>query len=87
MGIIVNGIDGSNLITLIQKIERLEEEKKSIQEDAREVFSEAKSLGFDVKILREILKIRKSSESELYEKETLLDLYMRALGMLPELDA
>lgn len=82
----VGGIDGSNLRTLIEKIERLEEEKKAIQDDIKEIFAEAKSLGFDTKIIREVLKIRKMDQSDLYEKETLIDLYRRALGMIPELD-
>lgn len=87
MSRIIGGIDGSNLKTLIEKVERLEEEKKTIQEDIKNVFAEAKALGFDAKIMREVLKIRKMDQSELYEKETLVDLYKRALGMLPELDA
>jgi uncharacterized protein (UPF0335 family) len=86
MNRVIGGIDGSNLRTLIEKVERLEEEKKTVQEDIKEVFGEAKSLGFDVKIMREVLKIRKMDQSELYEKETLVDLYKRALGMIPELD-
>ena len=82
----VNGIDGDNLIIIIERIERLEEEKKAIQEDVKGVFGEAKSLGLDAKILREVLKIRKLKPSEQYEKETLVDIYKRALGMTPELD-
>lgn len=77
-------IDQQILKTLIERLERLEEEKKAIQEDIKEVFSEAKHLGFDTKIIKEILKIRRTDPSDLGEKEILIELYKRALGMINE---
>jgi uncharacterized protein (UPF0335 family) len=83
---IIGGIDGNHLRTIIERVERLEEEKKAITEDISEVFKEAKALGFDTKIMKQVIKIRKLDQNELYELETLIDVYKRALGMLPELD-
>ncbi len=82
----VGGIAGERLRSFIERIERLEEEKKALQADIKDVFSEAKGTGFDVKIIREILKIRKMEDADRQEKEELLDLYMRALGMMPSED-
>lgn len=65
----------------IERIERLEEEKTSISEDIKNVFAEAKGNGFDTKILRQIIKIRKQDNNERLEQEALLELYMTALGM------
>ena len=79
-------ITAEQLRQYIERVERLEEEKKSIAEDVKEVFAEAKGNGFDVKIMKEIIRIRKKSENEIEEEEFLLDTYKRALGMLPELD-
>lgn len=61
----------------------MNEEKKALAEDIKEVFAEAKGTGFDTKIMREILKIRGMDKDDLDEQETLLDVYKRALGMLP----
>lgn len=83
---IVGGIAGDQLRSIIERIERLEEEKAGIALDIKEVFAVAKANGFDVKILREILKLRKKEVAERQEEELLLDTYLRALGMLPELD-
>ena len=80
----VGGIAGERLKSLIERIERLEEEKKTIQEDIKEVFAEAKGSGFDTKIMRQIIKIRRMDKDDLDEQETLLDIYKRALGMLPD---
>jgi uncharacterized protein (UPF0335 family) len=66
----------------IAKLERLEEEKSNIAQDIREVFAEAKSNGFDTKIIRQILKIRKMDQNELAEQEELLETYKAALGMI-----
>lgn len=77
-------ITKEQLLQAVERIERLEEEKKNISEDIKQVFAEAKGNGFDVKTLREIVKIRKIEESELEEQEYLLDTYKIALGMLPE---
>ena len=80
------GLSAEHLRQFVDRLERLEEEKKNIAEDLKEVFAEAKSAGFDVKTIRQILKIRKIEANELEEQEYLLDTYKRALGMLPELD-
>ena len=77
----VAGVSGARLRAFIEKIERLEEEKAAISNDARDVFSEAKAVGFDVKIIRQILKLRKMKADEWQEQETLLDVYKNALGM------
>jgi uncharacterized protein (UPF0335 family) len=71
------------LKSLVERIERLEEEKKTIAGDIKEVYAEAKANGFDTKILRKLISIRKKDRNELEEEEAILDLYMSALGMLP----
>jgi len=81
----VGGIAGEQLRSFIERIERLEEERKTLAEDIKEVFAEAKGNGFDTKIIREIIKIRRMDEDDLDEQETLLDIYKRALGMLPDI--
>ena len=73
------------LKALIERIERLEEEKRGISEDIKDVFAEAKANGFDVKIMRQVLRLRKKDLASRQEEETLLDLYLHALGMQPEL--
>lgn len=80
----VGGIAGERLKSLIERIERLEEEKRALGEDIKEVYAEAKGTGFDPKIMRQIIRIRKRDQDELDEEESLLDVYKRALGMLPE---
>ena len=75
----VGGIAVDRLRSLIERIERLEEEKKAIAGDIRDIFAEAKSAGFDVKIMREILKLRKMDAADRDEKELLLETYRRAL--------
>ena len=77
----VGGIAGDQLRSYIERIERLEEEKATIQNDMKEVFAEAKGNGFDVKIMRQVLKLRKMEAADRSEQEELLDLYKRALGM------
>ncbi|HEV8028349.1 MAG TPA: DUF2312 domain-containing protein [Stellaceae bacterium] len=77
----VGGIAGERLRSFIERIERLEEEKRALAQDIKEVYAEAKGTGFDVKIMRQIVKIRKMDQNELDEQETLLDVYKRALGM------
>ena len=79
----VGGIAGDRLKSFIERIERLEEEKRTLQADIKEVFAEAKGDGFDTKIMRQILKIRRMDKDDLDEQETMLDVYKRALGMLP----
>jgi len=75
------GIAGERLRSIIERIERLEEERKALASDIKDVFAEAKSAGFDVKVLRQVLRERRAEPAELEEFETLLDLYRRALGM------
>ena len=77
----VGGIASDRLRTIIERIERLEEEKTALSEDVREIFSEAKSAGFDVKILRQVIRLRKLDNSDRQEQEAMLDLYKRALDM------
>jgi uncharacterized protein (UPF0335 family) len=81
----VGGIAGERLRSFIERIERLEEEKRTLAEDIKEVFAEAKGSGFDAKIMRQIIKIRRTDKDDLDEQETLLDIYKRALGMLPDM--
>jgi uncharacterized protein (UPF0335 family) len=72
-------IPGDQLRTIVERIEHIDEEIKELNEGKREIFAEAKSNGFDVKILREVIRIRKKDKQELDEQETLLDLYMQAI--------
>ena len=75
------GIAGDHLKSFIERIERLEEEKKALGDDIRDVYSEAKANGFEVKIMRQVVKIRKMDKDDLDEQEALLETYLRALGM------
>jgi uncharacterized protein (UPF0335 family) len=77
----VGGVSSAQLKSFIERIERLEEEKAAVAEQIREVFGEAKGMGFDVKIIRQVVKIRKMETQERLEQEELLDLYLSALGM------
>jgi uncharacterized protein (UPF0335 family) len=70
------------LRAFIERVERLEEEKKALADDIRDVFAEAKGTGFDVKALRAVLKLRKQDVDERREHETILETYLHALGML-----
>ncbi|MFY8106869.1 MAG: DUF2312 domain-containing protein [Elstera sp.] len=78
----VGGVAADQLRSYIERIERLEEEKSGIAADIKDVFAEAKGNGFDVKTMRQIIRLRKLEEIDRQEQETLLDLYKRALGML-----
>jgi uncharacterized protein (UPF0335 family) len=80
----VGGVAGEQLQSFIERIERLEEEKSALSGDIKEVYAEAKGNGFEPKIMRQIIKIRKMDKDALDEQESLLDLYKRALGMAPE---
>jgi uncharacterized protein (UPF0335 family) len=75
------GIAADKLRSLIERIERLEEEKKGIADDIREIFAEAKSDGFDVKVMRTILKLRKMDAADRDEQEMLIDTYRKALDL------
>ena len=75
------GIAADRLRSFIERIERLEEEKAALTADIREVFGEAKGTGFDTKIMRQVIKLRKMESNDRQEQEHLLDLYKRALGL------
>lgn len=77
-------VAADQLRTIIERIERLEEEKKEVAEQIKEVYAEAKGNGFDTKTLRKIVALRKKDPNERSEEEAMLDLYMHALGMTPE---
>ena len=68
------------LRTIVERIERLEEDKKAVMEDMKEVFAEAKGEGYDVKVLRKVIRIRKQDRAKRQEEEAILDLYLSALG-------
>ena len=76
-------VSGGRIRSFIERIENLDNELQELNEQKKEVFSEAKAEGFDVKILKEIIKLRKQDQDERDEHETLLDLYMRAMGQAP----
>ena len=80
----VGGIAGERLRSFIERIERLEEEKRTLAEDIKEVYAEAKGNGFDAKIMRQLIRLRRMDKDDLDEQETLLDIYKRAIGMLPD---
>lgn len=69
------------LRAFVERIERLEEEKKAIADDIKEIYAEAKGNGFDTKVLRQVIRIRKQDRAERLEQEAILDLYLAALGM------
>ncbi len=77
----VGGVASERLKSFIERIERLEEEKQALAGDIREVYSEAKGAGFDVKIVRQIIRLRKMEPSDRNEMEELLEVYKRALDM------
>lgn len=77
----VGGIAGAQLRSYIERVERLEEEKAALAADIREVFAEAKGNGFDVKVMREVIRLRKLDQADRQEQEALLDLYLSAIGM------
>ncbi len=77
----VGGITGERLRSLIERIERLEEEKKALSDDIREVYAEAKAEGFDAKTMRQVIRLRKMEVNDRQEQEALLDTYLAALGM------
>jgi len=74
-------IAGERLRGIVDRIERLEEERKALGSDIKDIYSEAKSAGFDIKVLRQLIRIRKQEPAEIEEQETLLDVYRRAIGM------
>lgn len=78
----VAGVAGERLKSFIERVERLDEEKKNIAEDIKEVFGEAKATGFDTKIMRKIIKLRKQDLESRQEEEQLTELYLSAIGDL-----
>jgi uncharacterized protein (UPF0335 family) len=80
----VGGIAGERLRSFIERIERLEEERRTLGADIKEVYAEAKGAGFDAKIMRQLIRLRRMDKDDLDEQETLLEVYKRALGMLPD---
>jgi uncharacterized protein (UPF0335 family) len=73
------GIPGERILSIIERIEHIDEELKALNEGKKEIFSEAKGEGFDVKVLKQILQLRKQDKEERDEQESLLDLYLRAM--------
>jgi uncharacterized protein (UPF0335 family) len=76
-----SGVAVERLRSLVERIERLEEERKALGSDIKDIYAEAKSAGFDVKVLRQLISIRKKEAAEVEEQEAMLDVYRRALGM------
>ena len=82
------GVEGNRLRSLVERIERIEEEIKELTEGKKEIYLEAKGNGFDVKILREVIRVRKQDQKERDEQESLLDLYLQAImGASPKAKA
>ncbi|MBI1301606.1 MAG: DUF2312 domain-containing protein [Alphaproteobacteria bacterium] len=77
----VGGVAGQRLVSFIERIERLEEEKAALMEDIKEVYAEAKGVGFDVKAMRKLVSLRKIDAEKRQEQEAILDLYKSAIGM------
>ena len=75
------GVAADRLRSIIERVERLEEERKALGEDIRDIFTEAKSAGFDVKAIKQIIKLRKQDPADVEEQETILETYRRALGL------
>lgn len=76
-----SGFAAGQLKSLVERIERLEEEKTALTSDIREVFAEAKGQGFDTKIMRQVIRMRRLDKADRQEMEAILDLYLSALGM------
>lgn len=76
-----SGFAKEHLRSFIERVERLEEERAALTADIREVFSEAKGQGFDTKIMRQVVRMRKLDKADFQEQEAMLDLYLSALGM------
>jgi uncharacterized protein (UPF0335 family) len=77
----VGGIAADRLRSLVERIERLETERKALNDDIKDIYAEVKSGGFEVKVVRQLIRIRKQEPADIEEQETLLDTYRRALGM------
>jgi uncharacterized protein (UPF0335 family) len=77
---VLNGTAQTQLKTVVERIERLEEDKAAVMADLKEVYAEAKGNGFDVKIIRKVIRIRKQDRAKRQEEEAILDLYLSAIG-------
>lgn len=75
------GIARDQLKAFVERVERLEEEQKAINDDKKDVYGEARSMGFDVKILKRVIALRRKDPDQRLEEEAILDTYLRALGM------
>jgi uncharacterized protein (UPF0335 family) len=80
----LQGAAQNQLRQFVEQIERLEEEKKAISEDIRDKFAEAKAVGFDIKAMRQVLRLRKKSKTDRQEEQAILETYLHALGMLED---
>lgn len=78
----VQGVGGQRLKAFIERIERLEEEKKALMDDIKEIYAEAKSTGFDTKTIRKVVALRKMDEEKRREADDLLDIYRNAIGLI-----
>ena len=78
-----SGVAGDRLRSLVERIERLEEEIKQLSDDKKDVYAEAKGDGFDVKILKEVIRLRKQDKNERDERDSLLDVYLHAIETAP----
>ncbi|MCI1437084.1 MAG: DUF2312 domain-containing protein [Acetobacter indonesiensis] len=76
----VGGIAADRLRSIIERVERLETERKALADDIRDIFKEAASAGFNVKVIKQIIRLRKQEPADVEEQETLLDIYRRAIG-------
>lgn len=83
----VGGVSGAHLKSFIERAERLNEEKRALNEDLSDIFKEAKGVGFDTKVIKKIIAMRRRDQAEIEEEETITEIYMRALGMLPLFEA
>jgi uncharacterized protein (UPF0335 family) len=79
---VVEGVAAAQLNSIVERIERLEEDKKAIADDIKDVYGEAKGNGYDVKALRKLISLRKQNANEREEEEAILELYKNALGMV-----
>jgi uncharacterized protein (UPF0335 family) len=76
-----NSIEAGHLMAFIERIERLEEDRKTVSDEIKDVYAEAKGTGYDIKIMRKIVSIRKQDQDKRREEEEILELYLQALGM------
>ena len=81
-----NMVAREQLRAVVERIERIEEEKKAISDDIRDIYAEAKANGFDTKVLRQVIRMRKPDTSERQEQDAIRELYLQALGMLPDFE-